>query len=382
MTKYPYFLIAMLVVIMVLLSSIAHSYPVVVKDALNRTVEIKTVPEHVVSLSPSITEIMASLGLLDKLVGVDSVSYNDPYYGIAKYCRTHNVADVGGYWWSAIKTEKILALKPDLVLADAGAHVKLLKFFEDYNLTVVYLHAGASKSLEDIYSDIAMIARIFNVSKTRVSQLIQSIENNISLARQFIAPYKSVRAVVVVGFYEGIWVAGKATFIDDLLSKIGITNVATTIGWKAVNIETIMSWKPQIVIIDTTYVTNKTLTEYGLNKINAKLVFLNKTEVDLLSRPGPLIGEASVLLAKRIANILGPVSTPTPVTKTIVSTSTISHTVVKTSVTTVTKEYASATTITSTKTVQQSPSYGEIIGVSIAIIIIGVTIGYAIGKRH
>ncbi len=382
MTKYTYFLLVMLVVMMVLLSPVAHSYPVVVKDAMNRAVEIKTVPEHVVSLSPSITEIMASLGLLNKLVGVDSISYKDPYYGIANYCRTHNVANVGGYWWSAIKTEKILALKPDLILADAGAHVRLLKFFEDYNLTVVYLHAGASKSLEDIYSDIDMIARIFNVSKTRVSQLIQSIENNISLARQFIAPYKSVRAVVVVGFYEGIWVAGKATFIDDLLSKIGITNVATTIGWKAVNIETIMSWKPQIVIIDTTYVTNKTLTEYGLNKINAKLVFLNKTEVDLLSRPGPLIGEASVLLAKRVANALGPISTPTPVTKTIVSTSTISHTVVKTSVTTVTKEYASIATITSTKIIQQPPSYGEIIGVSIAIIIIGIAIGYAVGKRH
>lgn len=380
MIKYPCILIAMLVVMMVLLSSAAHSYPVVVKDALNRAVEIKSAPERVVSLSPSITEIMASLGLLDKLVGVDSISYNDPYYGIANYCRTHNVADVGGYWWSTIKTEKILALKPDLILADAGAHVRLLKFFEDYNLTVVYLHAGASKSLEDIYSDIDMIASIFNVSKTRVSRLVQSIENNISLARQFIAPYKSVRAVVVVGFYEGIWVAGKATFVDDLLSKIGITNVATTIGWKAVNIETIMSWKPQIVIIDTACVTNKTLTEYGLNKINAKLVFLNKTEVDLLSRPGPLIGEASVLLAKRIANALGPISTPTPVTKTIVSTR--SHTVVKTSVTTVTKEYASIATITSTKTVQQPPSYGEIIGVSIAIIIIGITIGYAIGKRH
>ncbi len=382
MTRYPYLLIAVLVLAMVLLSPISHSYPVTVKDALDRAVEIKTAPKHVVSLSPSITEIMASLGLLDRLVGVDSISYKDPYYGIAEFCKSHNITDVGGYWWSAIKIEKILALKPDLILADAGAHVKLLKFFENYNLTVVYLHAGASKSLEDIYSDIDMVARIFNVSETRVSQLIQSIENNISLARQYIALYKTVRAVVVVGFYEGIWVAGKATFIDDLLSKIGITNVATTIGWKAVNIETIMSWKPQIIIIDTTYVTNKTLTEYGLNKINAKLIFLNKTEVDLLSRPGPLIGEASVLLAKRIVDALGPAPTPTPVTKTIVSTSTVSHTVVKTSVRTVTKEYASATTITSTKPVKQAASYGEVIGISIAIIIVGIAIGYVIGRRH
>jgi len=211
--KNFYLPLALFLIALVVVSSISYGYSVTVKDALNRVVVIKTIPKRVISLSPSITEIMASLGLLNKLVGVDSISYKDPYYGISEYCKTHNVTDVGGYWWSAIKTEKIIALKPDLVLADAGAHYKLLKFFEDYNLTVVYLHAGAARSIEDIYTDIATVAQIFNVSSTRVSEVIQSIENNITVARQFLAPYKSIRAVVVVGFYEGIWVAGKATFI-------------------------------------------------------------------------------------------------------------------------------------------------------------------------
>ena len=383
MRKSFYLPIALLLIALVVVSSISYSYPVTVKDALNRVVVIKTMPKRVISLSPSITEIMASLGLLNKLVGVDSISYKDPYYGISEYCKTHNVTDVGGYWWSAIKTEKIIALKPDLVLADAGAHYKLLKFFEDYNITVVYLHAGAAKSIEDIYTDIATVAQIFNVSSTKVSKVIQDIENNITVARQFLAPYKSIRAVVVVGFYEGIWVAGKATFIDDLLSKIGVTNVATTVGWKAVNIETLASWKPQIIILDTSYYNNKTLTEYGLTKLNAKLVFLNKTDIDLLSRPGPLIGKAALMLAQRIANVLGPAPTVTPITKTVVKTNTVSYTVTKTSTTTMTKEFASATTIvkTHTETVERTP-YGLIAGVSIAVILIGIAIGYLISKRH
>ncbi|NPA98552.1 MAG: ABC transporter substrate-binding protein [Crenarchaeota archaeon] len=383
MRKSFYLPIALLLIALVVVSNISYSYPVTVKDALNRVVVIKTMPKRVISLSPSITEIMASLGLLNKLVGVDSISYKDPYYGISEYCKTHNVTDVGGYWWSAIKTEKIIALKPDLVLADAGAHYKLLKFFEDYNITVVYLHAGAAKSIEDIYTDIATVAQIFNVSSTKVSKVIQDIENNITVARQFLAPYKSIRAVVVVGFYEGIWVAGKATFIDDLLSKIGVTNVATTVGWKAVNIETLASWKPQIIILDTSYYNNKTLTEYGLTKLNAKLVFLNKTDIDLLSRPGPLIGKAALMLAQRIANVLGPAPTVTPITKTVVKTNTVSYTVTKTSTTTMTKEFASATTIvkTHTETVERTP-YGLIAGVSIAVILIGIAIGYLISKRH
>ncbi len=393
MKKNFYLPLALFLIALVVVSSISYGYSVTVKDALNRVVVIKTIPKRVISLSPSITEIMASLGLLNKLVGVDSISYKDPYYGISEYCKTHNVTDVGGYWWSAIKTEKIIALKPDLVLADAGAHYKLLKFFEDYNLTVVYLHAGAARSIEDIYTDIATVAQIFNVSSTRVSEVIQSIENNITVARQFLAPYKSIRAVVVVGFYEGIWVAGKATFIDDLLSKIGVTNVATTVGWKAVNIETLASWKPQIIILDTSYYNNKTLTEYGLTKLNAKLVFLSKSEIDMLSRPGPLIGRAALMLAQRIASVLGPAPTPTPITKTMVKTSTVTNTVsytvtktntvTKTSTTTMTKEFASATTIvkTHTETIEKTP-YGLIAGISIAVILLGIAIGYLISKRH
>ena len=51
-----------------------EAQPVDVVDALGRTVTIDSVPEKIVSLSPSNTEILFALGVGDKVVGVDTYS--------------------------------------------------------------------------------------------------------------------------------------------------------------------------------------------------------------------------------------------------------------------------------------------------------------------
>ncbi len=85
---------------------------IVVEDVLGRRVELPGVPRRVVSLAPSITEVLAELGLLDRVVGVDSFSVSDWYLNTSGRLRKRSVVDIGGYWWSAIKVEEILRLNP------------------------------------------------------------------------------------------------------------------------------------------------------------------------------------------------------------------------------------------------------------------------------
>jgi len=157
MSKRIYRWIPTLLLLLVALSVLTTTeQSIVVEDVLGRHIELPGVPQRVVSMAPSITEVLAELGLLDRVVGVDSFSMSDWYLNTSGRLRERSVVDVGGYWWSAIKVEEILRLNPDVVLADSGAHKPLQETLESYNVTlVVYLtvvQLGASTRSSAIYT--------------------------------------------------------------------------------------------------------------------------------------------------------------------------------------------------------------------------------------
>jgi len=284
-------------------SFFSEGQQIVVVDAIGRTIVLDKIPERIVSLSPSITEILFYLGLQSYIVGVDSISYNDTYFGIDRYVREHKVVDVGGYWWSYVKIEKILALKPDLILADKGAHIPLLDTFRDYNLTVVYLNGGASRSLNDVFYDFTLISQIYGV-EDKVTRFFDEVEKTIAQYQRRIEPYRNTSVLIIIDVYNGIWIAGRATYMDDLLTRLGLNNAAKVAGWKAVGLEQLYEWKPKIIVVCSEFVSEATLRDLGVYTLGVPVVFLNKTEVDILSRPGPLIQKAPAVLYKAVEKAL------------------------------------------------------------------------------
>lgn len=280
------------------------SNEIVVTDALNRTVSLSSRPSRIISLAPSITEIIFSLDLEKNLVGVDSSSYNTTYLDINTYCRLHKIADVGGYWWSEINIEKILSLNPDLILADAGAHIKLNQTFNEYGLKVIYLNGGSASSIDDILGDIDIVATIFNVGD-RGEELKNNILGKIENAKRYADEHglKGLKVLVVIGFNGGIWVAGLDTFIDDLLNGIGLSNAAGISGWGAVNIEEIIKWDPDVIIVASMGIDYSIVNESGLPLLDKPIILLNSTETDILLRPGPRVGDAALAIVNKLLSI-------------------------------------------------------------------------------
>ncbi len=349
--------------------SLSERDDIYVVDALGRTVSIHGKPARIVTLAPSITEEIFYLGLEDRVVGMDNISYTDNYFNISKYAREHGIAAVGGYWWSAISVEKILSLKPDLVLADKGAHKPLLQTFEDYNITVVYLNGGSSRSVEDIYNDLDILATIFNKTG-RVKDFINKLEENIQTYRGKLAPLHGWRVLVIVGIYNGIWIAGKSTYIDDILSRLGFINPADTIGWKAVSIEEIAEWDPDIILVASMGISNETLREAGIYDLGKPVVVLDQKTTDALSRPGPLILELPKLLYDTMKPFIANNNTETS-SRTTTATTTLEE---------------SETITTKTSTTQKSRVEGEEYGgilyltIVIAVLIVGIGIGYILSR--
>ena len=105
---------------------------------------------RIVSLQPSITLILESLGRLDLLAGCTRYCLD-----VVPALRGANVPIVQDSWSS--KTDEIIALKPDLVIASVPYRRESLEAILKASCPVLAL---APHSLEDIYSDIRLIGAV------------------------------------------------------------------------------------------------------------------------------------------------------------------------------------------------------------------------------
>jgi len=115
-----------------------------VTDDLDREVTILRQPERIISMAPANTEILFALGLGAKVVGITNVC-NYP-------SQTKEKEEIGDY--DNPNLEKIIELKPDLILASHGNPTELIDQLERLNYTVVGLKPN---NIDDIVSYISMV---------------------------------------------------------------------------------------------------------------------------------------------------------------------------------------------------------------------------------
>ncbi len=129
-------------------------------------------PKRIVSLQPSATVILASIGKLDRLVAC------------TKYCAdvcpeisTHGTTIVADSWTAS--TDQIVAARPDLVIAAVPYQEKAVTEILKSGARFLGL---APKTLADIYTDIATIAGLMSASD-RGERVIQEMQQTIDGVR-------------------------------------------------------------------------------------------------------------------------------------------------------------------------------------------------------
>jgi len=279
-------------------------------DVLGRKVTINGVPKRVVSLAPSITEILFKLGLGDHVVGVDK--YSDYPPEVPKLIKEGVIKVIGGYWNPDL--EKIIDLNPDLVIADMGADYKYLSKFEELNLNVLYVKGGKASNLNDIYHDILLIGEAFNVTN-KAYELVSSIKSEVSQIRETLVKSNASNRKVLVLLGPptyGLWTGGSGTYINELIKICGGINIASKYyGWIRISKEEVLSSNPDIIIVATMatkssakkIIEELTSPEAGLNvtAVREKNIYVLINDADsLLCRPGPRVVDAIKMLASII----------------------------------------------------------------------------------
>ena len=267
-----------------------------VVDDLGRTVNIGQIPQRIVSLAPSNTEILFALGLGDRVVGV------------TEYCNYPEEAKakpkVGGF--STVDIERVVYLEPDLVLATRIHSKTAIPALEKLGLTVLAL---APVSLDEVMSNINLVGKITGQDKL-ASQLVGDLRKRIEAVAnktQDLALNQRPR-VFYLSWHDPLWTRGKDTWADEIISKAGGQNIAYDIsGDKTIDLETIIHRDPQVIIASVGMGSGEDLpwqyvrTEPRLKTTEALLNNrVYKIDSDLTARPGPRIVEALEQIAQFI----------------------------------------------------------------------------------
>ena len=207
-------------------------------DDIGRTVQIVGIPQRIISLSPSNTEMVYALGLQDKLVGVTSY---DNYPPDAK-----NKPIVSDY--STVDLEKIVNAKPDLVLADSIHEKDTIPALEKLGITV---YTMTPNNIDGILNEIKVLGRI--TGKTKESNdLVAGMQARIKTVIDITAKLTDVQKprVLFVTWHDPIWTAGNDTMIQYLINDAGGINIAADLkGYATITLESVVQRNPQIIVV-------------------------------------------------------------------------------------------------------------------------------------
>jgi len=271
-------------------------FPLEVVDQAGRTVRVAELPEKIISLAPSNTEILYAIGLGDKLVGV------------TEYCDYPEEAkqkpQIGGY--STVDIEKVVEIEPDLVLATRIHEGEVIPRLESYGLTVVVL---APKTVEEIIESIDLIGQVTGKGE-EASQLTLEMEARVKMItdRTAVLPEEQKPNVFYVLWYDPLTTAGSGSRIHDLIVKAGGNNIAGDLSdYPDISLETVISMNPQVIIADVGHGAGEDLNyQYVLNEKRFEDVDARRNnrvyqiDSDLVSRPAPRIIEGLESFAKFI----------------------------------------------------------------------------------
>ena len=219
------------------------AYPVTVTDLLGRSVTIEAAPERIVTTSPSAIELLADVG--GTAIARSSTATAVP--GAAE------LADIGPSYQPSF--EQIVALDPDLVIADASAQAHLAGAFEEALGGTPVLFVGARA-----YADLAASARILGAALAAPERGEESASAFEAVAGEVGGgDGASPRVLVLVAGRDGTLSAALgASFVGDLVALLGGDNVAASLpqsgpvpGYALISPESIVSFDPEVLLVVT-----------------------------------------------------------------------------------------------------------------------------------
>ncbi len=206
-------------------------------DMLGRSVTVSDGPMRVVSLAPSLTEIVFALGRGDWLVGVTDFCDYPP--------EARSKPKIGGPMTPDL--ERVVRLQPDLALATAEGNPR------DVVAQLARLHipvfAVKPEGYAGVLASVEAMGRALRVEE-EATALVQEIQGRVAAIRRAVAGRPHPRVLYLV-WTDPLIAAGPATYIHDLIEMAGGDNVVreASVPYPRLSWEEIVRSAPEVILV-------------------------------------------------------------------------------------------------------------------------------------
>jgi iron complex transport system substrate-binding protein len=228
---------AMILVVAVTLGIGSPAAALTIVDLTGREVRLAAPPERIVSLVPSVTEILFAIGAADRLVGVTD------------YCDFPPAARakprVGGMVSPSLET--IVALRPDLVIATTEGSRE--EVFTQLTRLGVPVYLVAAHRLADVEVVIRRLAELTG-SRLAATRVLADLGRRIGAVREAVGS-RPQRRVLYVVWPEPLVVPGHQTLVTELIGLAGGSNITAEAahGYARVSLEAVAAGDPEVILL-------------------------------------------------------------------------------------------------------------------------------------
>ncbi len=207
-------------------------------DQLGRDIKINYPPQRIISIVPSQTELLFDLGLDNEVIGITKFCIHP----IEKFAAK---TKIGGT--KKLLIEKIRDLKPDLIIGNKEENTQNEIEFLMQELPV---WMSDINNLDDAVASITQIGELVN--REPEAAYLNHLINIGFKDLQNLALIKGIdQSVAYLIWKDPYMCAGKSTFIDDVLRRIGLNNIIKCNRYPEVTIPELQKYNPNLIFLSS-----------------------------------------------------------------------------------------------------------------------------------
>ncbi|MGO8705345.1 MAG: ABC transporter substrate-binding protein [Candidatus Brocadiia bacterium] len=253
-------------------------------------------PQRIVSLAPSVAEMLFALGLGDRIVGATDHCDFPP--------EAKKIPRVGGL--GRPNVEKLLSLAPDIVIATDLERKDLAEALRREGIQVLELKIGNFAELFDAERKIGDAVG----EPQKAARQVREMQAELDAAAELSAgiPRDRLPKVFIEVWSDPLITAGGRSFLDDVVARAGGVNVAHDLSqdYPTINPERVVRWDPDVILLcymtETKDAAAQVAGRIGWGGIKAVREgrIIADISPDVLLRPGPRLVAGVLQLAERL----------------------------------------------------------------------------------
>lgn len=241
---------------------------------------------RVVTLSPANTELAFAAGITP--VGVSSQSDYPP--------EAANIEQVST--WQGMNVERIVALKPDLVLAWRGGNPeRQVDQLTSLGIHVMWVDTSTVEHISDTLNQLAA----WSPKPEQAQQAAQTLLDNYTALKARYADAHKTRVFLQLGMHP-LFTGSHAAIQSQILSACGGENIFadSSVPWPQVNREQVLARQPQVIVIAGDESAVPETVRFWQTQLNVPVINLRS---DWFERAGPRIILAAQQLCTALSQI-------------------------------------------------------------------------------